>query len=201
MTPFLFSKGRDGVFLNIIELSTWVFIVLGILFWLVVRAVLSMVLQPLRRACVLEKQGLLASIIHGIKLTLHHFTEIAPLWLIWMGIRLIWVPFMVPVMILFVPFLLLTIPLGTALGGAPAAFVAAIAYGFMDGATPWILGIIAGLPIFILVVISPLLFLSGLVEVYLSSIWTLGYRDMNAMDQNVQEPIIETQALAAPSKA
>ena len=38
-----------------------------------------------------------------------------------------------------------------------------------------------GLPIFILVVAVPGLFLGGLVEVFKSSVWTLTYRELRAL--------------------
>jgi len=102
-------------------------------------------------------------------------------------------------MVLFVPFLLLLIPLGVALGGFPAALVAGFTALFMDGATPWIMGLMAGLPLFIVVMISPILFVSGLVEIYLSSIWTLAYRDLKAMELPVQ--VLESQVLSAQGQA
>jgi hypothetical protein len=59
----------------------------------------------------------------------------------------------------------------------------------MEGATPWIMGLLVGLPIFIVVMLSPILFVSGLVEIYKSSIWTLAYRDLKAMELTAQEVV------------
>jgi hypothetical protein len=59
----------------------------------------------------------------------------------------------------------------------------------MNGATPWIMGTLAGLPIFFIVTILPLLFVSGLKEIYLSSIWTLTYGELRANDLPAPAPM------------
>jgi hypothetical protein len=200
-TPILLAIRSHEIILVTAGVGTFGLLVLAFYLWLAVSAVLSLVLQTIRRACVLEQQSLLVSIRQGVTLTKHHLKEIGPLWLVWMGLRLLWIPLAVPILILFVPFLLLTIPLGTALGGMPAALVAGITSLFMDGATPWIMGALVGLPIFIVVMISPILFVSGLVEIYKSSIWTLAYRDLKAMELPVQAPTPQAQAVTASRSA
>ena len=201
IAPLLLAIGSREAILITIGVGTFGLLVLVAFLWLAIGAVLSLVLQPIRRACVLEKQSLLVSIRQGVMLTKHHLKDVGPLWLVWMGLRLIWIFLIVPVLILFIPFLLLTIPLGALLGGGSAALVAGITALFMDGYTPWIMGALAGLPIFIVVMISPILFVSGLVEVYMSSIWTLAYRDLKVMERQVQEPIPQAQVLPAHGSA
>lgn len=49
-----------------------------------------------------------------------------------------------------------------------------------EGPTPWIVAGVVGIPIFILVLAAPLTFLGGLLEVFLSSTWTLTYRELRA---------------------
>ncbi|MBC8264113.1 MAG: hypothetical protein H8E47_08340, partial [Anaerolineales bacterium] len=49
-----------------------------------------------------------------------------------------------------------------------------------EGAAPWIVAGAMGLPVFILVLAAPLAFLGGLFEVFLSSTWTLTYRELRA---------------------
>jgi hypothetical protein len=53
---------------------------------------------------------------------------------------------------------------------------------FKEGAVPWIVGAAVGIPIFFLVLIVPTLFLGGLIEVFKSSVWTLTYRAVRAME-------------------
>lgn len=198
VAPIMLAIRMHDAILITAGMGTMGLLILAFLAWLAASAVLSVVLQPIRRACALEEQSLAASIRQGAVLTKHHLEELLPLWLVWVSIRLIWVPLIVPVMLLFMPFLLLTIPLGVALGGFPAALVAGFTALFMDGATPWIMGMMAGLPIFIVVMISPILFVSGLVEIYLSSIWTLAYRDLKAMEIPVQAITSHAQVMVTP---
>jgi hypothetical protein len=197
--PLLLVIGSQKAIPITIGVVTFVgMLILAFFLWLALIAALSLVIQIIRRFCVLEQQGLLASIRQGVRLTKHHLKDVTPLWLVWMGLRLIWVFLIVPVMLLFIPFLLLTIPLGALLGGGPAALVAGMTALFMDGATPWIMGALVGLPIFIVVMISPILFVGGLVEIYKSSIWTIAYRDLKAMELPAQVPVSQAQVLLKP---
>ena len=177
VAPVLLAVGSHEVILITVGVSTVGLLVLATYLWLAASAVLSLVLQPIRRACVLEKQSLLASIRQGVMMTRHHLKEVGLVWLVWMGIRLVWVPFGALILFLLIPVMLLTILTGVAVGGVPAALVTLISSMFMNGATPWIMGALAGLPVFIVVMISPMLFVSGLVEIYKSCMWTLAYRD------------------------
>jgi hypothetical protein len=146
------------------------------------------VLQPIRRVCALEDQSLWASIRHGLSLTKHHLKEVGLLWLTWMGIRVLWSLVGTVVVILLAPVLFVTFLLAVVLGGIPAVVIAMGAHVFMSGVTPWVIGALVGLPIFILVMISPVLFVSGWVEIYKSCIWTVAYRDLKALEQAVAAP-------------
>ncbi len=57
--------------------------------------------------------------------------------------------------------------------------------------------ILFGLPIFILVMIAPMLFLGGLVEVAKSSLWTLTYRELRALErvEKTQVPAADASGL------
>jgi hypothetical protein len=63
-----------------------------------------------------------------------------------------------------------------------------------EGATPWVLGAVVGIPAFLLVLAAPLAFVGGLLEVFLSSAWTLTYRQMRGMEGLAEEPQPELDA-------
>ena len=176
------------------------FIMAGYL-WLAASGILSLVIQPIKRACALDNQGMVAAFRQGITLTRRHLKDVGMLWLVWMCIRLLWVPLGILIVILLVPFFLLTTLAGLALGGLPATLVATVTSLFMGGATPWIMGALVGVPIFIVVMASPMLFVNGLVEVYMSSIWTLAYRDLRALESPVQVSISQTPLVPTHSAA
>lgn len=200
VAPVLLAVGSQEAILITAGLGTAGLLVVAVSLWLASRLILSLFLQPIRRACVLEHQGLLASIRQGVRMTKDHLKDVGLIWLIWMGIRLIWIPIALLLLILLAPVLLLMVLAGVALGGVPAVIVAAIASLFEAGVTPWIMGALAGLPILVVVTISPLLFVSGFVEVYTSSIWTLAYRDLRAKSP-VQVPTSRRRTVSTPQPA
>ena len=144
--------------------------------------IVSIVLSPLRpvirRVCAVEGLGIGASIKQGLSLVGHRLGEILAVWLIWLGIRLGWAVAMVPVVILLFPATVAFILAGLVLGGLPAATIGGLLSLSFQGVTPWIIGTLVGLPIFILVASAPIVFVSGLAEVYLSALWTLAYREI-----------------------
>jgi hypothetical protein len=189
VTPVLLAIGRGDILIVISGIGTVGLLGLAVFLWLVVGIVLSVLLQPIRRAWVLEDQGLLASIQQGAWMTTHHLKDIGPLWLIWMGIRLLWVPVGMVILVVLIPVVVLTTLIGVAAGGVPGILVTGMAIPFTSPITAWIMGLMAGLPFFILVMISPLLFVNGLVETYLSSVWTLAYRQLKALEHSIPVPL------------
>jgi hypothetical protein len=155
---------------------------LGLVLAIVVNAVLSLLVQVIRRVCCIEGLGVIASIRKGFAMVKGHLQEVAVVWLIWLGIRLVWMVTMIPVIIVLIPVMLLSIVAGAVLGGVPAVAVGGLLTPFLEGPFPWIVGGVVGLPVFILVMLAPILFLCGLVEVYKSSMWTLAYRELHALE-------------------
>jgi hypothetical protein len=82
---------------------------------------------------------------------------------------------------------------GGVLGGLPALLIGGLASLFLEGPVPWILAAVVGIPIFILVVAVPWLFLGGLMEVFKSSTWTLTYRELRALEGLETGMEIETE--------
>ena len=148
---------------------------LVVLLAIVVGVVLSVLRRFFRRVCALEEVGVIESIRQGYSVVRQHLKDIAVMWLIMVGLGLGWVIVMIPVTILLVV-------LGGVLGGLPALLVGALASLVFEEAVPWILASAVGIPIFILVVAAPLAFLGGLREVFLSSTWTLTYRELRVLE-------------------
>ena len=73
---------------------------------------------------------------------------------------------------------------GGVVGGLPGAAAWFLAQQ-LNFSAPWVAGLVVGLPIFLIILILPLLFLGGLVEVYKSTTWTLTYREMTALEAAV----------------
>jgi hypothetical protein len=163
-------------------LATTGLLFLAISLLIVVNTALSLLVQVIRRASGVDGLGVFASIGKGFSVVRGHFKETILVWLIWLGLRLAWMVASVPVLIVLLPIMLLFIVAGALLGAVPAILVGSLFQPFLTGPFPWIVGALIGLPIFILVMIAPMLFLAGLVEVAKSSLWTLTYRELSALE-------------------
>ena len=161
--------------------------VLFVLVFIVVIAAASLLIHFFRRACALEEVGVIESIRRGYALVRRHLKDVAIMWLIMVGLSFAWAVLMIPVV-------LMLLLLGIVLGGGPALLVGGLASLVSGGALPWVLAAAVGLPIFILVITAPMLFLGGLWQVYTSSVWTLTYRELHA--QEAVQPALPTPAPA-----
>jgi hypothetical protein len=161
---------------------------------IVVGAVLGLLIRFFWRACALENLGVIESITHGFNMVRRHLKDVVIMWLIMIGIRIGWAIALILITIALIPIILLLIVVGGVLGGLPALIVWGLASIFFEGAVPWILAALIGLPIFILIVAIPWLFLGGLMEVFKSSVWTLTYRELRALESLETEMATELES-------
>jgi hypothetical protein len=161
----------------------------------------SLVMQVVRRACVMDDMGLIASICTGVAMVKHHLKDVGITWLLWIAIRILYAPAVILVALILMPVLFFFLLAGVLLSLIPVALATGIASLYIHGVAPWIVGIIAGLPLFILVTITPLLFVGGWVEIFKSSLWTLAYRELSARESAAQaarsgQVLVPTQGVA-----
>jgi hypothetical protein len=146
-----------------------VFLVIGLA--VLVGAALSVLKPIMRRVCVLEDQGVIASIGRGWRALRRHFGDFGLTWLITFVVNFTW-PFVV------IPVVLVLVGVGIVVGGASAVLAGGLVAQVFEGAAPWIAAVATGVILFLLVLIAPLTFLGGLREVFVSSAWTLTYHDL-----------------------
>jgi hypothetical protein len=199
--PILLVESIGILAILLTAFSAFGLIILTVLLFLVWRSLLSLFMQTVRRACVIDDMGVFASIGMGFTMLKHHLKDIGITWLIWIGIRILWAPASVLITLMLGPILLIFLLAGILIGFVPGALATGIASLFVHGATLWIMGFIAGLPIFILVAILPMLLVGGWVEIYKSSLWTLTYRALSARESAVQtvqpqKPLVPARAVA-----
>ncbi len=152
-----------------------------VIFLLIIVGVVARVLVRLaRRACALEDLAVFDSIGRGWDVIRGHVKDVGLMWLIVFGIRLAFTVVMIPVV-------LLLLALAGISGGLVVLLVRGIAGLFATGGASWIIGGIAGAPIFFLVFGAPLLFVGGLRETYVSTVWTLTFRELTAMEVAASE--------------
>lgn len=172
-----------------------------ILLSVIVSAVLSLFAQIMRRACAVEGLGVFDSIGRGLGMVRWHFKQVALIWLIWIGTRLAWMALSIPVIIILSPILLLFLIAGVAVGAVPALLVGGLLTSTLAAPFAWAVGILAGLPVLLLVTLAPMLFVSGLVEVFKSSTWTLAYRELRALDLATAHKVSAAGATLEPASA
>ena len=148
------------------------FVLTVLLAWIALSALLPLA----RRACAVDGLGVRASIRRAAGLFKASLGGVAAIWFTWFGVELAWKVALIVVVILLSPVLLLALVAGVLAGGLLALSVGGILSLLWEGAAPWIVGAIVGLPILFLALSTPVAFVRGLVEVFLSALWTLAYR-------------------------
>ncbi|MGD1992232.1 MAG: hypothetical protein PVI59_03480 [Anaerolineae bacterium] len=159
-----------------------------VLLAIVVGVSLNLLKRFFWRSCVLETLTVGESIRAGYDMVRQNLKDVAIMWLIMVGLGLAWAIVMIPVALLLVF-------AATLVGGLPALLAGGLAGLFAEGAAPWILAAAVGVPLFLVTLTVPLVFLGGLFEVYRSSTWTLTYRELRAL-----EDVVEPQELTDPSE-
>ena len=172
---------RIAIALGIVGIVAGVgLIFLAIFLAIVVGVVLALLKHFFRRTCVLENLGVFDAIRDGFDVVKRHLKDAVIMELIMIGLGLALALLMIPVAILLLILGIVVI--------APVALVVGGLAAFLGGPVMWILAAIFGIPLLILVMGAPLLFLNGLIEVFKSSTWTLTYRELRALEGMQVEP-------------
>jgi hypothetical protein len=144
------------------------------------------------RKIALEDLGPWAAFKETLALVRRHLGPAALQWLILVGMRIAWGIVLIPVNLVLVFVAALA-------GGLPGLLVGGIAALAADWPLALILGAVVFVPIFIVVVTLPNLALSTLATLYQSTVWTLTYRELLALDDG--DPSDGDPSDAEPSEA
>jgi hypothetical protein len=139
---------------------------------IVLRALVVMTREVTYRECVLRGRGVIESIRSGIATLRANMRNVFLMWLLLLAIQIIYFVAAIPVV-----FLLLA--LGLVVGGIAGALL----YLALQGGsilTAILAGVILGVLLLLAVVGIPMTFLRGLRATYLSTAWTLAYREIPA---------------------
>jgi len=153
-----------------------------------VAAALSAWKRLARQACALEALSVTGSIHRGGRMLRRHLRDAGLTWLMTAGLELGWV-------VVSAPMVLLLIGLGLLIGSLPGLAAGGLASLATSGDTPVFVGLALGIPIFLLVLIAPLVVLGGLREAFVSSLWTLTFRELQGLERAEPEPL----PVASPS--
>lgn len=139
-----------------------------------------------RRECAVKKQGPIDAIRSGFNLVRDNLKDVGIIWLVLIGVNIGWPVLLgLSAILLFAVDIVVSGVLGL-LGGLTANLAGA--------AEPVLVGFLVGVPLFLLILILPLVFMNGLKEVFESSTWTLTYRELRASKSLKAEAIPESDA-------
>jgi hypothetical protein len=170
--PVLVSvmAGKEPTVAGIIATVGLAFLIIFIA--IIVKFVLSLILEIIKRVCVLREYGVRASIRQGWAMVRSHIKDIFLMWLILLGIKIGFVVAVIPVV-------LLLFGVGLLVGGGLGLVLYLIVQAAASVTAGWVSAAIVGGTLFILILALPLLFLGGLRDTYISSAWTLAYGEIN----------------------
>lgn len=171
--------GRPSV-LGIVATVGLVFLIVFLL--ILVILVISVFYNIVYRECVLQDLGVFAAIREGYRRVRSHLKDVVLMWLILVGIQLGFA-------IALIPVVLLVLGISLLVGGGAAAGLFFAVQAMASAAWGWIAAAVIGLMLFFALLSLPLLFLGGLLQTYLSTSWTLAYREVAVA------PVPEAEAL------
>ncbi|HKZ44292.1 MAG TPA: hypothetical protein VJZ78_04565 [Anaerolineales bacterium] len=177
-----------GTFATIISgeniMAAGIFLVAGVVFFLILVMTLYFVLISflrnfIVRSCVIEDAGVGESIKMGFNLVRESWKDAGMMWLVMIGMGIAWVFVSILLLIVLIPAFVVSAVLGVVAGGIPGAIVGLLSSLFIPSRV-WVIviGVLIGLPFFLLIALSPFLFVDGLVQVFKSTVWTLVYREI-----------------------
>ena len=147
---------------------------------------IGLVKQFARRVCALEEAGVFDSVRRGFNLLRKQLKEAGLMWLILVGVN-IGYPIVVGI------FAILLLAIAAVIGGG-IGLLSGLTANALGAAQPILTGFSVGVPLFLLLIILPLLLLGGLKEVFVSSTWTLTYRELRALAGLTAEALPEPAA-------
>lgn len=142
---------------------------------IVVGTILGVLRYFFYRVTVLEGESVFASIREGFQMATRHLGDVALMWLLMIGIGIGWT------ILSFLAIFLLAL-VGALVAGIPALIVGLLVNVFAEGVWPWLIAGLVGFPLFFLVFGLPLLALRGIYETFRSTVWTMTYRELRAME-------------------
>jgi hypothetical protein len=184
------GAGNEPTIPGIIATVGLVFLVIFLA--VAVGVTLSLIMNIIRRICVFQNAGVRESILHGWQMVCHNLKDVFLMWLLMIGVC-------IGFMIAIIPVVLLLVGVGILVGGGIGLAIYALIQA-SSATSAWITAIILGGGVFLLVLALPLLFLGGLREIFISTSWTLTYRELKPAEPQDSGLLPETGTETATSE-
>ena len=149
---------------------------------IVVATLLSLLRNFFARAAALEGKGTTASLRHGWAMFKRNWKNAGVMWLVMVGIGIGYGIAGIIIFFLLIPLYLILLLPAALIAALPALIGFGITSLFASGPLAWIVGALFGLPFFFITLFSPLIFINGWYKLYQSNVWTLTYREIQALE-------------------
>lgn len=178
-----FSIDRGSQLTSVAGVITSVgFLFLFIFLFAIGMAFLGLLREFFVRKASLENTGIGESFRSGWKMFKKNWKSAGLMWLVMVGLGIGVTIFGVVAFFLLIPaYIVMLIP-AVLVGAVPGLIGFGITSLFTSGPLTWIIGAIAAIPLFFIVLFAPLALIGGWYKIFTSSAWTLAFREMNAMD-------------------
>jgi hypothetical protein len=163
---------------------------LFILAFIIFAVALSLLRQFFIRKAALEETGIGESLRGGWAMFKLNWRSAALMWLVMLGVGIgVGIAGLIVFFLLIPAYIVLALP-AAVVALIPGLAVFGITSIFASGPLAWILGVLAALPFFFLIVFAPLMLVGGWNKIFSSSVWTLTYREIQALE-SVAPPAAE----------
>jgi hypothetical protein len=170
---------------NPFEVPGFVIMIFAIILILFLIVILNIILDLFRaffwRVCALENVGVMESLRRGFKLVLKNWKNVGLMWLIMIGVGIVWMIGSFIAIILLIPVVLITAVLAVIVAGIPAFLLAGIFSIFLTGPLHWIAAGVFILPLFFTLAFLPWIMVGAWKIIFDSAVWTLTYREIKAL--------------------
>jgi hypothetical protein len=154
-------------------------------------AIVSIFLRLLRhffwRVCALEDAGVGEALRRGFALMRENWKNIGLMWLVMIGLGIIWIVVSFVAIIVMIPVMLITGAIAALVAAVPGLLLVGFFSLFLNGWLPWVAGGLFVLPLFFVIAFSPWILLTAWQQVFTSTVWTLTYREIKALPAEIPE--------------
>jgi hypothetical protein len=161
--------------------------------------ILTVLLHLLRnffwRICVLEGAGVRESLQRGLALVLENWKNVGLMWLVMIGLGIVWAVASVILFIITIPLLVVTAIIAVLVAVVPFLLLVGLFSLFTGGILPWIAGGLFVAPLFFILAFSPWVLVGSWQSIFTSTVWTLTYREIKAL------PVLAAPAPTTPPPA
>jgi len=162
--------------------------------FIILMVFLGLLSQFFKRVAALENAPVGESFRQGWQMFKDNWKSAALMWLIMLGIGIGYAIAGFILIIILIPAFIITGLAGLVVAAIPGLIAFGITSLFASGPLAWIIGILAALPFFFLMLGSPLLLIGGWIQIFHSSVWTLTYREFKFLGAATPDDEIPAQA-------